>query len=204
MKKQFVCILTGLLLVGCDGDVKESLGLKREAPDEFRVVSRPPLSVPPDFRLRPPSSSPGVGGKSATSEAAGLVLGEQGARQTQSLEELQQQGTADTAVGVVTEGELETPGEARFMKNAGAGKADPKIRDKIFEETMVQPKEEESFIDRLIPGKDDKKEKQPVVDAAGEKERIEKNQEAGKPVTEGDTPVVEKKKGGILNEVFGN
>ena len=46
------CII-GLLLVGCGGETAEILGFKKQAPDEFSVVRGVPLSVPPDFGLRP-------------------------------------------------------------------------------------------------------------------------------------------------------
>lgn len=36
------------------GSLKEDLGLLKEAPDEFAVVRNAPLSLPPDFNLRPP------------------------------------------------------------------------------------------------------------------------------------------------------
>jgi hypothetical protein len=42
-----------LLLSAC-GEVREDLGLGRNPPDEFAVVEHPPLSMPPDFGLRPP------------------------------------------------------------------------------------------------------------------------------------------------------
>ncbi len=47
-------ILALLCLTACGGDARGVLGLEREAPDEFVVVSRPPLSVPPDFTLEAP------------------------------------------------------------------------------------------------------------------------------------------------------
>ena len=40
-------------LAGCEG-VKKQFGLTKQSPDEFRVVARAPLSLPPDFTLRPP------------------------------------------------------------------------------------------------------------------------------------------------------
>ena len=44
-----------LLLAGCDsGAMTRTFGLSREAPDEFSVTTRAPLSMPPDFNLRPP------------------------------------------------------------------------------------------------------------------------------------------------------
>ena len=42
-----------LALAACGG-FREQLGLTKQSPDEFRVVSRAPLTVPPDFSLRPP------------------------------------------------------------------------------------------------------------------------------------------------------
>ena len=41
------------LLSGCESARKAFSGDKN-APDEFAVYSRPPLSLPPDYRLRPP------------------------------------------------------------------------------------------------------------------------------------------------------
>lgn len=41
------------LLSGCS-DLKQVIGLDPPMPDEFAVESRAPLTVPPDFDLRPP------------------------------------------------------------------------------------------------------------------------------------------------------
>lgn len=44
-----------LALGGCArGSVQEALGLGKRAPDEFAVVKRAPLIVPPEYDLRPP------------------------------------------------------------------------------------------------------------------------------------------------------
>tara|TARA_B100001750_G_C15489686_1_gene590491 strand:- start:159 stop:632 length:474 start_codon:yes stop_codon:yes gene_type:complete len=43
-----------LVLSACSNETKENLGLVNTAPDEFAVVTRAPLSVPPDYALRPP------------------------------------------------------------------------------------------------------------------------------------------------------
>ena len=45
------------LLSGCESARKAFSGDKN-APDEFAVYSRPPLSLPPEYKLRPPT--PGV------------------------------------------------------------------------------------------------------------------------------------------------
>src|SRR5215467_12422137 len=40
-------------LIGCDS-IREAAGVVKEPPDEFAVVTKSPLVVPPDFNLRPP------------------------------------------------------------------------------------------------------------------------------------------------------
>jgi hypothetical protein len=52
-----VVVVTGLaapsLIAGCT-DFKKTIGLEPTLPDEFAVESRAPLTIPPDFELRPP------------------------------------------------------------------------------------------------------------------------------------------------------
>src|SRR5258707_400960 len=48
-----VCLSAGLLLSGCT-DVRRVVGMDRVGPDEFAVESRAPLTIPPEFDLRPP------------------------------------------------------------------------------------------------------------------------------------------------------
>jgi hypothetical protein len=48
-----LCSTCALLLWGCT-DLRRSIGLEKTSPDEFAVESRAPLTMPPDFELRPP------------------------------------------------------------------------------------------------------------------------------------------------------
>jgi hypothetical protein len=48
-----ICCTAPLLLSGCTG-FKQALGIERASPDEFAVESRAPLTIPPEFNLRPP------------------------------------------------------------------------------------------------------------------------------------------------------
>lgn len=47
-------IVAGVALSGCQS-TKNALGLNKVVPDEFRVVTKAPLVVPPDYALRPPA-----------------------------------------------------------------------------------------------------------------------------------------------------
>jgi Protein of unknown function (DUF3035) len=49
----FACLAAALALSGCS-DFKQLLGIDPTMPDEFAVESRAPLTIPPDFNLRPP------------------------------------------------------------------------------------------------------------------------------------------------------
>ena len=44
-------------LSACGSDRDNALGYGKNAPDEFNVVRKAPLILPPDFNLRPPSSN---------------------------------------------------------------------------------------------------------------------------------------------------
>jgi hypothetical protein len=48
-----VASLSLILLSGC-GDFRRAIGMDRVGPDEFAVESRAPLTIPPEFDLRPP------------------------------------------------------------------------------------------------------------------------------------------------------
>src|SRR5215472_8383716 len=47
--------LVGVVAVAGCTDFKRSIGLEPTMPDEFAVESRAPLTIPPDFDLRPPT-----------------------------------------------------------------------------------------------------------------------------------------------------
>src|SRR5258708_35045407 len=51
-----VASLCSVLLVGGCTSIRQMVGLDRVGPDEFAVESRAPLTIPPDFELRPPQA----------------------------------------------------------------------------------------------------------------------------------------------------
>jgi len=48
-----LCLAVAPMLAGCDS-FKQAIGLEQVAPDEFSVENQPPLTIPPEFALRPP------------------------------------------------------------------------------------------------------------------------------------------------------
>ena len=49
-----VACTAGLSVAGC-GDLRRAVGMDRVGPDEFAVESRAPLTIPPEYDLRPPA-----------------------------------------------------------------------------------------------------------------------------------------------------
>jgi hypothetical protein len=43
------------LLSGCGSELSDVLGTNKMPPDEFTILTKPPLIVPPEYNLRPPA-----------------------------------------------------------------------------------------------------------------------------------------------------
>lgn len=199
----FLALLCLPVVSGCSNSVKQTLGINKKAPDEFKVLARPPLSVPPEFSLRPPSD----GGEdeaviSPRDEARSAVFGAATAPAAAPENRIVlTPGKAETAVQPVTTGTLgKSNAEATFLRNAGADQADSAIREEMRREEAARIAEEKSTLESLttLPEKKD-----PVVDAGGEAQRIQQNKAEGKPVTEGETPESRPTDRGILGGIFG-
>lgn len=209
-------LFCGALLTACTGSqVRNTFGLNRSAPDEFKVVSRPPLSVPPEFTLRPPNpgEAPLLEGD-REKEAESLILDrldrnyDEDATAPKSLLDISNHyktdnfasGSADTALDPIMSSSLESAGESMFLSNAGADKADPNIRDVIYKDRIVEPVEEDdaSPLERWLG----LSQPSSVIDPEAEAERIKDNIEEGKPVNEGDVKTIDEKEDSVLDKLF--
>ena len=54
MQKKFIIALGLTLALSACSNIKQTLGLVKQGPDEFTVITRAPLTVPPNFELTPP------------------------------------------------------------------------------------------------------------------------------------------------------
>jgi hypothetical protein len=185
-------IVVPVLLGGCTS-IRETLGLTKRSPDEFRVVSRAPLSMPPDYSLRPPTpGAPRPQEGTTRDQAAAAVFGYPGA------------GLEPDQIPPIGEGEdasAESAGESSLLQSAGAGGIDPNIRQLVDTETSEEQADSLTLAERLIFWR----EPEPygtVVDPSAEQKRLQENAALGKPVTEGDTPVIIRKKKGLLEGIF--
>jgi hypothetical protein len=130
-----VIIVTALLaatgVAGCTS-TRQALGMTKVTPDEFRVVTKAPLVVPPDYALRPPA--PGE----------------------PRPQELQPESAARVALLGQREAQNRSAGEQMLTARAGADKADPLIRYVVDDEFGDVAHKDKSFADRVMFWKSDK------------------------------------------------
>ena len=153
MKK--ILLMVGLCfgIAACSEETKQDLGLKNVAPDEFSVITRAPLSVPPDYALRPP--------RPGSSRPMEISTKDQ-ARQTVF-------GVKDvTRSGSVKTDESDAKG---FLDKVGATKADSNIRDIVDAE---DPVDNRTTAERLLFLKGDKDGDGDPIDPEEEFERLKK------------------------------
>ncbi len=78
MKKEVLVVMaSALMLASCGNVTKEKLGLNKQAPNEFMVSTKAPLTMPPSANLNPVTPAPSVQPKivlnNVTTEEAAFV-----------------------------------------------------------------------------------------------------------------------------------
>lgn len=164
-------ILAASALQGCSG-VKDSMGLEKGAPDEFKVITRAPLEIPPNLTLPPPNiGAPRPQEKAPIVQAKEAVFGED---------------TKSTSDSILSSS------EGALLQKAGAENADPEIRKIVDRETLELKDRNKPVAEKLlnISGHNNLP-SATIVNAKEEKIRIDSNKQAGKDITDGITPTIE-------------
>tara|TARA_B100000676_G_C18062013_1_gene838428 strand:- start:1604 stop:2188 length:585 start_codon:yes stop_codon:yes gene_type:complete len=178
-----------VVLTSCEG-IKKQIGLAKDAPDEFTVVTKAPLIIPPDFTLRPPR--PGAAGPQEIQV------------QEQARRALLRSGRVKSDTSTITSNAAppsRSRAETAFLRNAGADKADPEIRTVIRRETLALAEKDSSFTRRLMFWRGDR-EDESLIDAEKEAERLREAAAKGESPAEGEVPVIERTGQSILKRIF--
>jgi len=160
----------------CDGS-RAVFGEEKEAPDEFAVYERAPLSLPPDFGLRPPK--PGANRPQTVqprNDAKEALLGRKKA--TAAL-------TSDPDL---------SPGMVALIRRSGGDRADPNIRLLVNKETDVISGGDENFVDSILFWRNNKMHRGAVLDPEIEERRMRMEKAKGESVVD-DTPQIRRKSG---------
>jgi len=177
--KGLVLAVMAASMTAC-GNAAEELGLGRNPPDEFAVVDRPPLSMPPDFDLRPPQ--PGA------TRPQEVSMNERASETVFGLSPKEARGTD----GVET-----SDSEKELLAKAGAASAQTGIRETVDREATQKVSGSSRLVESLLWWRE-KEAGATTVDAVAEADRLKSAKEKGDSVNAGATPVIEKGKGGWL------
>ncbi|MFP3944064.1 MAG: DUF3035 domain-containing protein [Alphaproteobacteria bacterium] len=123
--------LMGAGLSGCG--LGRALGISKTSPDEFAVVTKAPLVLPPDYELRPPKPGAKRPQEQEPSEAAKQAL-------FKNKNELGQPGATPTS------------GEQALLASAGAAKADSDVRQQIEKDNKLLVRKSEDIANKLVFG----------------------------------------------------
>ncbi len=118
-----VCVI-GISISGC-ASASKRLGLKSTAPNEFNIITKAPLIVPPEYNLRPPRTGESSSENNYSQEAARQAL-----------------------IGDVDDADP-SQGELVLLAKAGAPRANQEIRVEIDGDNSVERKTE-SFSNRVL------------------------------------------------------
>lgn len=194
MTRHFDTVLAGLaavalLISGC-ADLRSIAGFDRRVPDEFAVVSRAPLTLPPSFDLPAPTpGAPRPQEGTATARAESVLFG---GRRT----------------GFYFDGQFaaagpRSAGEVALLGQAGSSNVQANIRQLVNREADQQIEDADGFVDGLLfwqtpdlPGL--------VVDPEAEMRRLANNAALGLPLNEGEIPVIDQREKAPLEGLFGN
>ena len=129
MRLRTTAVLTlavSALALGACSNLQQSIGLSKVTPDEFLTVSTAPLTMPPEYGLRPPApGQPRPQELAPESAARQILLG-----QRQSV--------------------TRSPGEQILVAQAGGDRADPLARYVIDDEFGDLAHKEESWANRIM------------------------------------------------------
>ena len=170
-----------LSLTACDtGKLSRTFGLSRDAPDEFTVTTQAPLSMPPDYNLRPPRP--------------GATRPQQQSERVQAEEALIPQTALATPQ---TAGS--SAGQAALLQEAGPPVSGD-IRRRVDQDARLE-QANEGFLDKLLYWR--KTDTQNVVvDADKENQRLRQNAALGQSPETGETPRIQQRKTGWFQSLF--
>lgn len=171
-----VLVAAGLSLMSCD-TIRSAAGITKEPPDEFAVVSKAPLIIPPDYNLHPPKPGAApLNQVSPTQSAQAALYGD------------------DTAAVAATINGNFSQAEKLLLAQSGAATADDTIRRKIASDNR-NAEDTGSLTDSLLFGGPTDTGDKPV-DASAEAARI--GDKSGEPQSKTSTEnaTIDKDSGG--------
>src|SRR5689334_21594301 len=171
IRQPVLIALVAMALGGCSA-FENIGGGKKVSPDEFKIVSHSPLTMPPNAELRPPRP------------------GEPRPQETTPSDQAKEALSPTMAARVQQRGPGAPPptpragdaSETALIAKASVGGVDPNIRAQVNRDTRRIAEENTSFIDSLIFWQD-KPPPGTIIDPVREQQRLRDAQASGTPST---------------------
>lgn len=183
----FLAALVGLAasLAGCQ-TISQAAGLGKDPPDEFAVVTKAPLVVPPVYKLKPPKPGAAPTNQSSPTATADVAL----------------YGNPQKQDGL--HGHFSS-GEEVLLSKAGAVGASNMIRQQIAADNHAMQTADQSFTNRLLFGLGSSSDNSggKALNADAEAKRLRENKSGAaqsKPAS--DSTSIQKDSGGWLDGIF--
>lgn len=191
-----------LSLIGCES-IREAAGITKQPPDEFAVVTKSPLVIPPDFNLKPPKP-----GAAPTNQSSPTVVAQSALY-----------GDDPVAAAAAIPGNF-SPEERVVLASSGGAASDPSIRKQIAADEKQMEATDDSFTDTLLFTSPDPYKGAPL-NADAEAQRIQAAKAQGQqvagttnaangtqpaaqkpPAKPADSATIQKDSGGWLDGIF--
>lgn len=156
-------------LAGCTS-IREAAGIGKMAPDEFAVVTKAPLVIPPDYNLRPPRPGAAPTNQSSPTGAAQAALFSDDPNAVQE----------SLGNGYSSE-------EKDILATSGAATADHSIRQELASDSKSMEGANQSFTDEVLFG-GSSSDNGRAVNGDAEKQRIDAAKSAGDTTPGGGNP----------------
>jgi len=122
-----------MALSGCEA-LRSASGSAKDSPDEFAVVTKAPLVIPPDFNLKPPAPGTAPTNQIEPTQAAQQALF----------------STADPNAVASALPATMSPGERYLLAAAGVQNADPAIRRQLASDARGMRAGDDSFTNDVL------------------------------------------------------
>jgi hypothetical protein len=160
-----------LALAGCD-TIRDAAGITKDAPDEFAVVTKQPLIIPPEFNLHPPRPGAAPANQLSPTDTAQSALFPDD----------------PNAVAASITGNY-SQGEKLLIASAGAANANDSIRQVISADNKSLDAADEGFTNQLLFGANTHG--SGALDADAEKARLDSQNGVSQPARPARRPVAQ-------------
>jgi hypothetical protein len=159
----FVLLGVACSLASCNS-IRDAAGLNKTPPDEFAVVTKAPLIIPPDYNLHPPKpGAPPLNQVAPTTAAQEALYSDD-----------------PNAIAGAISGNY-SQAEKLLLANSGGAVADPSIRRTIAAENTKAEDTDPSLTDKLLFGGGQDNSADKPVDASAEQARLDAAKSGDRP-----------------------